>query len=338
MYKLFIGIDFSKKKIDVSAFVADEPSTSIYESFSNDASGHLEMLSWLDECYGSVPKSAWLFCGEHTGLYSVVLSDYLASKGYFIWLENACQIKQSTGIRRGKTDRLDSLMIAWYAYRFKDKALRYTPASKYLKQLHMLFTFRDLQVKIKTELLVHAKELRSTLQADAAVSYIYKRCQMQLAGLVKEIKKIEAKILEILRKEEELKNNYDRITSIKGISFVNAIALIIYTANFTKFTDARKLACYAGVVPFERTSGSSVRKKARVSGFANKKLKTLLTQAARCAVVYDPFLRMYYQRKIEEGKHKSLILNNVRNKLIHRIFALVRDQTFDDQYHFLNCC
>lgn len=246
--------------------------------------------------------------------------------------------KAQWGIRRGKTDRLDSLMIAQYAYRFKDKARCYTRPSKYLKQLHSLFTFRDLQVKIKTELLVHAKELRSMLQGDGAVSYIYQRCQMQLSRLVKEIKKIEEKILEILQKEQELKDNYDRITSIKGISFVNAIALIIYTANFTKFDDARKLACYAGVVPFERTSGSSVRKKARVSGFANKKLKTLLTQAARCAIVYDPFLRMYYRRKVEEGKHKSLILNNVRNKLIHRIFALVRDQTFDDQQHFLNCC
>lgn len=84
-----------------------------------------------------------------------------------------------------------------------------------------------------------------------------------------------------------------------------------------------------GVVPFQRTSGSSVKSRARTSGFANKKLNTLLTQAARSAAIHDPILREYYKRKREEGKHHNLVINNIRNKLIHRICALVRNQTFN---------
>ena len=113
------------------------------------------------------------------------------------------------------------------------------------------------------------------------------------------------------------------------MAFVNALALIVYTENFTCFDDPRKLACYAGVVPFQRTSGSSVKSNAKTSGFANKKLNTLLTQAARTAAIHDPILREYYRRKREEGKHHNLVINNIRNKLIHRICALVRNQTFD---------
>lgn len=135
--------------------------------------------------------------------------------------------------------------------------------------------------------------------------------------------------MDLINSEEEIKNNYERITSIKGVAFVNALALIVYTENFTCFDDPRKLACYAGVVPFQRTSGSSVKGNAKTSGFANKKLNTLLTQAARTAAIHDPILREYYRRKREEGKHHNLVINNIRNKLIHRICALVRNQTFD---------
>ena len=97
--------------------------------------------------------------------------------------------------------------------------------------------------------------------------------------------------MDLINSEEEIKNNYERITSIKGVAFVNALALIVYTENFTCFDDPRKLACYAGVVPFQRTSGSSVKGNAKTSGFANKKLNTLLTQAARTAAIHDPILR-----------------------------------------------
>ncbi len=44
-------------------------------------------------------------------------------------------------------------------------------------------------------------------------------------------------------------------------------------------------------------------------------------------------LRMYYQRKIGEGKNKMLVLNAVRNKLIHRVCSVVhRGQKYDRNY------
>ena len=59
---------------------------------------------------------------------------------------------------------------------------------------------------------------------------------------------------------------------------------------------------------------------------ANKNIKVLLTQAAKCAIVYDTNIRLYYERKLAEGKDKWLITNNIKNKLIHRIFAVVRNK------------
>ncbi len=45
------------------------------------------------------------------------------------------------------------------------------------------------------------------------------------------------------------------------------------------------------------------------------------------AIQYDSELRVYYKRKLTEGKDKMLAINNVRNKLIARTFALVKRGT-----------
>ena len=77
------------------------------------------MLRWIGS-QTDVPRQEWLFCGEHTGLYSIGLSDFIIGKGLEIWLENPNQIKLSSGIKREKSDPADSLAIAEYAMRFED--------------------------------------------------------------------------------------------------------------------------------------------------------------------------------------------------------------------------
>lgn len=140
---------------------------------------------------------------------------------------------------------------------------------------------------------------------------------------------------EIIQASEELKVNYQLVTSIKGIALINAVALMIHTDNFTRFQNCRQLACYAGVVPFEKTSGSSIKSGSHISHLANIQIKTLLTQAARSAVLYNPELRQYYERKIKEGKLEQVVINNVRNKLLHRIFAIVQNkQTYQVKHQF----
>lgn len=99
------------------------------------------------------------------------------------------------------------------------------------------------------------------------------------------------------------------------------------------FDNAKQLSCYCGVVPFGRSSGSSVRHKPAVSPYANKELKSLLHLGALSAIQNDPELRAYYNRKVREGKDKMKVINAVRNKLVHRIFAVVRDdRDFEKNY------
>ena len=54
-------------------------------------------------------------------------------------------------------------------------------------------------------------------------------------------------------------------------------------------------------------------------------------QAAHIAKIYNPEIRDYYQRLINKGKKPQVALNNVKNKLIRIIVALVRKKVPYDQ-------
>jgi len=325
--KLFIGIDFSKKTFDVSVMHSDNLQAADYQQFENCKQGCIAMLKWI-KTLTKIPEGIWMFCGEHTGLYSLCLSEFLLKKGLFIWLENPLQIKQSGGIKREKNDKADSREIALYAYRFQDKARRYQLPDKALKSLELLLSFRERLVSNKQALLVSASELRRVMQRNSTARFIYEQSCKDAERLNKEIKETERRMLEEISKQDLLHQNFELVSSIKGVALINTVAILVVTENFTRFENSRQFACYSGMAPFGKQSGTSINSKPHVSSFANKKIKALLTQAAKSAIMHDANIRQYYNRKLGEGKNKRLIINNVRNKLIHRIFAIVANKQF----------
>ncbi|MDY4752786.1 MAG: IS110 family transposase, partial [Prevotella sp.] len=68
----------------------------------------------------------------------------------------------------------------------------------------------------------------------------------------------------------------------------------------------------------------------------NRQIKAMLTQAALAAVNFNPIMAGYYMRLVERGKKKQVALNNVKNKLIHLVTAMVRNrQLFSPEYKIL---
>ena len=105
--------------------------------------------------------------------------------------------------------------------------------------------------------------------------------------------------------------------------------MIVLTNNFTNFQNPRKFNCYAGLAPFEHTSGNSIKGKTKTSKLRNKKIKTVLFNGANSAIIYDEELKAYYKRKKEQGKAHNSIINSVCCKIVYRMFAVVkREQPF----------
>ena len=103
--------------------------------------------------------------------------------------------------------------------------------------------------------------------------------------------------------------------------------LIAYTNAFTKFNDTRKFASFCGIAPFPNSSGTSIKGRTKVSHLANKKIKSLLDLCAKSAIQSNPEMKNYYQKRIEQGKNKMSTINIIRNKILSRVFAVVKRQT-----------
>ena len=127
----------------------------------------------------------------------------------------------------------------------------------------------------------------------------------------------------IFAENVELNNQRKLITSIPGIGKNTALYLILSSNQFKNFSEWRKMACYAGIVPFDYSSGTSIRGKKKVNHYADKKLKSLLYMCALSSITHNKELKQYYHKKKQEGKHNMLIINNVKSKLLARVFAVI---------------
>lgn len=337
MKKIFIGVDFSKEKIDVvmiSANGLNETAPRVFEEFKNNKSGYNQLVKWVKKNSNSLDDAQMLFCGENTGGYSLGLCNYLYGKGLDMWLENAKSIKDASGIRRLKTDRADASMIAEYAMRNYDKAVIYKPLSKSLSDLRELFLYRQMIVRERSSLMVRRSEKKLTMEKSHAKTVISQSSRHLITEMNKEIAKIDKQIDELINQDEELKEVYAIVTTVPGVGTQNAVCLMVYTDNFRKFSyNSRKIACYYGIAPFGKDSGTSVHTDPHVHFMANRQIKAILTQAALSATTHNPVIRDYYTRLLARGKKKQVALNNVKNKLIHIVTAMVRNhQIFNPEY------
>lgn len=337
MKNLFIGIDFSKEKVDVAIISAEglvETSERVSNEFKNSVSGFKQLVKWVEQNSNGIDQSLWLFCGENTGDYSKPLCNHLYGKGYDMWLENAKCIKDSSGIRRLKSDRADASMIAEYAMRNHDKAVVYKPLSEALAQLRELFLYRQMVIRHRCSFQVRRSEKKLTMEKSSVKTMISQSERHVVSELNREIEKIDKRIESLIDSDEELAQVFNIVTTIPGIGTQNAVCLMVYTDNFRKFNyDSRKIACYYGIAPFGRDSGTSVHTDPHVHYMANRQIKAMLTQAALAAVNYNQDIAAYYSRLIARGKKKQVALNNVKNKLIHIATSMVKNkQVFDKNY------
>lgn len=323
-FTVFIGIDVSKFKLDVCCLLVDEKQ-GIHHVFENSAKGIRAMLKWISESV-SGSKEDYLFCMEHTGIYAMPVCCYLSEQQYRFALVPALEILKSIGMKRGKTDKADASAIAKYAQTRCADIQLYTLPEKQLLKLKFLLSHRNLLVKTRKSFYVAMTE-PSAFIAKELIRDINKQNKQLVKNLDAKIKQIEKQIIDIITADEQMNKVYTLLQSVPGIGPHIAAYLIVYTRCFTVFENSRKFACYAGIAPFEHQSGISIKGRNRVSHLANKRMKSLLNLAALAARKTDMQIKTYYDRKLNEGKNPMLILNNIRNKIVTRIFATIKRQT-----------
>lgn len=331
VFKNFVGIDISKTWFDVALISAGNAQRVIHQQFAQKPEGYKKMQAWLQQ-HEVLLNDDTLFCMEYTGIYNTGLVDHLVKNKAQLWVEMPLRIKKAGGLERGADDKSAAVKIAWYALRYQDRAKLWNPVDTSIERIKNLIAQRDRVITSITHLSVPVNELKECGCTEEAL-LMQKLQKPALAALQKSKTAIEALITKTVQQDEELNAKVKRVSSIKGVGPVTATALMVYSKGFTAFDNAKQLACYCGVVPFDKSSGTSVRYKPSVSPFANMKLKKLLHLCALSAIQNDPEIKQYYERKVAEGKNKMSVINAVRNKLVHRVFAVIRDERlYEDNY------
>lgn len=314
------GIDVSKETIDAHIYCKKE-----HKVFPNNNKGFKELLHWMKRTSG-LDLEQIIICFEHTGLYSMPLATFLSKQKICFSMLPALEIKKSIGVTRGKNDQIDSQRIAEYAYLRREKLQFYTLPSEDVLRLQKLLVLRERMVIQRGGYSADLKEYKKMLPKKGN-EFLFKAEEQIIEQLSKHIDKLENEMKRIIENDEQMNKLFTLITSVRGIGFVLAANLLVTTNCFTKFDNARQYACYAGIAPFAIQSGTSIKGKNKVSHLANKKMKALLNISALVAIMRDPELKQYYEKRVNAGKSKMSTINIVRNKIIYRVFAVVKRGT-----------
>ena len=322
-FNYFIGIDVSKDKIDWTLI---DSTFAILDKgiVDNKAKSISSFGQKLLKTHG-LEAAQVLVCLEHTGLYSMPTCSALNELGLPVWLENPTRIKSSRTLDRGKSDEIDALKIAQYAARYYNPYLKiWAPPSEDLLRLRELLAERERLMHCKSMLTVPKQEHK---QMENKIGYLVQQTYSNnpIDALEASIKAVEKELDKLVNESESFKESAKIIRSVPGAGPILTATLIKETDNFTRFTpkDYKKLACHAGVVPFEHSSGSSVRGRPRLSRKANKGLKSILHMSAMTAKKYIPEFSAFFARQKAKGKATLSVLNALRNRLLKLVMSLL---------------
>jgi len=330
--KYFLGIDISADDFAASCITSPDNLVFSTQKFLNNIDGSTEFVSLLSK--HSIKHSKVIICMEATGVYSENISYFLALKGFTICIEAPHKIKNKTKNSPRKNDFVDALAIAEYAYRYIDKLSLWKPNNEILDQIQVLLSTREHLTVQMTANVNALKALKYKHYQTPLANQIY---EQTINKLKEHIKQIDQEIKNLIDKDDSFKSKVSLAKSVPGVGLLLAANLLVLTKGFTEHTNYKHTTAYSGICPYEQISGTSLNKppKSRKSGPA--KLRKLLYLAALSVRTHNKNFKKYFLRKVAEGKNKRLVLNNIENKLLKIIFAVVNSGVaYTENYKSIN--
>lgn len=177
-----------------------------------------------------------------------------------------------------------------------------------------------------------AKNKITQISALAAKSFGLKFCRdsfsLQLKLLIEQIRFIEAQVSDVETEIKTVLHKIDSpITTVPGIGDINGAVILGEIGDISRFSNASKLAAYAGIDASVSQSGDFQSSNNSMSKRGSPYLRKALFQAALVAAFHDPVFSAFYQKKRSEGKHHLTAVGAVARKLCSTIFAVLKNNT-----------
>ena len=335
--KYSIGVDISSESFTVCA--SSKPGISLHdpEDYENDQNGFKKLTTWFESL--KMNASDMIICMESTGVYGEQLCYYLYVRGYRVAVDPPLKVKRAFKIAGHKTDAVDSLQIAEYAIRFYDSLNIWEPREAIVEKVKSILATRELLVRHRTA----QKNVRTTLKRKQVIPVsAITVLEDGIHSLTESIKALEKDMSDLISSHPQMRQIVDILKTIPGVQELLASSILVLTNGFKEEKTGKELASYIRIAPFKFESGKSIQRKAKSPKHGPAIPRKLLHLAARTITTHNPRFRKYYLQKQLEGKDSYLIYNNVANKLLTIICAMIRDRkTYSDKHtsinpHYLN--
>jgi transposase len=315
-----LGIDISKLKFNVC--LINQQGKLKHKVFPNTSAGFEQLLDWLSK-QGIQRVHA---CLEATGAYGEALSLFLHEAGHTVSVVNPAATKAfaQSRLSRTKTDRVDAELIARFC--LAQAPPLWTPLPPEVRELQALVRRLDTLIEMRV-----AEENR--LSSIITVDSVRQSVEEHLAYLNEQIKRTEELIRNQINNHPGLKRQSRLLDSIPGIAETTAALLLSEMTDITQYRNARQVAAYAGLVPRERQSGSSVRGRTRLSKIGNARLRKALYFPAITALRCSEFFQAWAEGLRQRGKSKMSIICAVMRKLVHVAYGVLKSgKEFDPEW------
>lgn len=319
MVKYFVGMDIASNTFMVA--VGTQPWKLVVkpQEFENSEDGFETLLSWLNEHH--LEPHQTVACMESTGVYGESLAYFLYAKGYRVAVEPPLKVKRAFRPGGPKTDAVDSCQIAEYACRFEDQLNFWQPRTELLEQIKVLLATREQFSGQKT---AHKNALLAIKRKAVRTPLAEQVHEQSITQLQKHIHDIDQELRRLINTDPTLKQMLLLLMSVPGVGLLLAAHMILLTQASL---DPKELAAYLGIAPNEFSSGTSVFKRTSSRHYGPSAVRKLLYLASCSVRTHREQFRSYFLRKTAEGKSKRLVLNNIANKLLKIICAVLRSNT-----------
>lgn len=303
-----IGIDISKQVFDVSFL---EENLWKHKVLKNNLSGFEKLISFVE-------KEDFVVM-EASGTYYLPLAEYLYSQEINVVVANPLSIKRyaQSRLKRAKTDKADSKVIAEYGKKNLDDLSLWSPESKVCIRIRQMHTRIEM---IQKQISQTYNQLEAFLSSGFLDEKLEKEIQESLEQLQIGKKMLESEIEKLAL--EEFGETIICLTSIPGIGMKTAIMLVVITDNFKKFEHYKQLIAFVGFSPRIYESGSSVRGRSSICKMGKSQIRKLLYLCSWSAKRWNQKCKEMYERLITNGKAERVAKIALANKLLKQAFAI----------------
>lgn len=312
-YSLFVGVDIAAQTAVAAWIVPGEPVTRPI-TIEQSASLQEHLLA------AGVAPADMLIVLEATGTYWLNLAITLVQAGFTISVINPSQAHDFAKalLKRAKTDAIDAQTLAQLAERLQPAP--WSPPPAIAMELEQRLQEREAVLKLRQQVRYPLHALMKNPRAAPSVQH---RMERLIQTLTEQVAEVEAEIAQTAAK----------LQSTNGIGLLTAAHLLVTTLNFTKPLTAAQTVAYAGLVPYPRRSGTSVRGRTNIGQTGNARLCRALYLARLSAAQCNPIIKAFYDRLRAAGKPIKMARCAAARKLLHLAFAIAKsNQPFDPLY------